>query len=190
MKQKQFVAFVLSLMLLVGCSSEQSRPDSSSPAKPNVETSKNEDRFPLPANLATSLQVSERPASIDAFRTEFVRRFQTDLYAPFIDLAYWDTADDNAKKVYLEGVKATFTMPMQSNRATIRKPDDIEIQTIAEYGESAYYPSEGDDTIKLNPPPSHVIGITGHFSDTMRVTNYFAVGTKDGRYYFCTIVKQ
>ena len=187
MRQTQFFTIVLPLMLLGGCGSEQSIPESSSPPQSNVASSKIVDSFPIPANLSPSLPVSERPTSIDTFRTEFARRFENDLYSPFIDLAYWDTTDETVKTKYLEGVRATFTMPTQSNRATIRKPADIEIQTLAEYGDSAFFPSEGDDAIAMNPPPSHVMGITGHFSDTMRVTNYFAIGTKDGKYYFCTI---
>lgn len=189
---KPLTAFALALMLSVlgGCSSEQPTSESPSPDQPKTDTPQSEAAFELPGELITSLSESERPASIDSFKAEFARRFENDMYAPFIDLAFWGDTSADRKKEYLKGVKATFTMPTQSKRAMIASPDDIGMQTLAEYGDYAYFPSEGDDSIRLAPAVTHVMRVTAHFNKSLKVTNYFAVGEMGGKFYFCTVAPQ
>ena len=182
----------LATTFLGGCSSEQplsnpSSSDSSTPDSSNGANQSNETAFPVPANLTPSLPDSERPTSIEAFKAEFVRRFENDMYAPFLDLAFWGDATDEEKQKYLEGVKHSFSLPSFSHRATVRTSDDVVIPTLSEYGDWAYYPSEGSENVILDPPPTHVMGVTAHFSDDVHVTQHFAVGQRDGTYYFSTI---
>jgi len=182
----------LSVCVLCGCTSEQ--PGSDTPPQTEFDAAapqaQDVPQFELPEDLSSTLPESDRPTDLDSFKAEFQRRFEQDMYTPFIDLAYWGEATDDQKREYLEGVKATFTMPTQKDRATLHSPDDITIQTLAEYGDWAYFPSEGDDSITLAPPATHVMGIAGHFNESVGVTNYFAIGEKDGKYYFSTIVPQ
>jgi hypothetical protein len=190
MKLKTALALVLSVSVLSGCTSEQPASETPPVGQSDTGAPQNEAEFALPDQLDATLSESDRPSSIDSFKAEFQRRFEDDMYSPFIDLAFWGETADDRKREYLEGVRATFTMPTQSGRATLRSPDDIEMQTLADYGDYAYFPSEGEDSIRLAPPATHVMGITAHFNDSLNVTNYFAVGEMDGKFYFCTIASE
>jgi hypothetical protein len=190
MKLARTFGLVLCVSIVGGCDSEQHRSGTEAREQPNVATPQKEDAFKIPDNLVSSILESDRPTSIDSFKTEFVRRFENDMYSPFVELAFWGNSDNDSKKKYLEGVKATFTMPTLSERATIRSPADIEMKTVADYGDYAYFPSEGDDEIQLAPPATHVMGVTGHLGENTTVTNYFAVGEKAGKFYFCTIASK
>lgn len=190
MKLTTTLALVFSVSVLSGCTSEQPGSETPPPGQSNTGSPQSREEFKLPDELHATLSESDRPTSIDSFKAQFQRRFENDMYSPFIDLAFWGNATDNKKREYLEGVRATFTMPTQSSRATLRSPDDIVMQTLAEYGDYAYFPSEGEDSIRLAPPATHVMGITAHFNDSLNVTNYFAVGEMDGKFYFCTIAPE
>lgn len=184
------LTLVVCVSVLGGCSSKQS--GSESPAAGQTETGAlpEEARFRMPDLLDSTLSDSDRPTSVESFKAAFVRRFEADMYTPFIDLAYWADAREDRKKEYLKGIRATFTMPTLAHRATIRSAEEIDIRPVAEYGGVAVFPSEGDEAIRLAPPATHVMGITAHFNPTVSVTNYFAVGQKDGKFYFCTIAPQ
>ena len=199
MKVQPSLLLVIGLMVQCGCSSESTDSAAQPAEQPDTGAASYRVEFSLPANVASNLLDSDRPTSIDSFVAEFVRRFEKDMYSPFIDLAYWGDASDDEKREYLEYVKATFTTPSENKRATIKSPtSDIELHTVAEYGDAAYFPRD-DDTVpaqgpaglrRLVPSPTHIMGVTAHFNEYVSVTDYFAVGEQDGVFYFSTIAAE
>ncbi len=178
------------VLVAVGCAPQAPAvaPEATAISEPPQATTPSvEARFPLPVSLGVTLSDEERPTSIEAFTAEFVRRFEQDLYAPFLELADWGPATDTGKREYLIGVRSTFTMPSRPQRAVLKGADDVKLMTAGEYGDAGYYPSEGDEAVRLQPPATHVLAVTAHYDESSRVTNYFAVGQKEGRFYFCTI---
>jgi hypothetical protein len=184
---KKFLTCVIASCALCGCGVRVPEPKTDAPAE--TKAAPTTDAFPIPENPAPTISDADRPDSIEAFRSEFIRRYKRNLYAPFIELADWGTSTNDQKKEYLDYVKSVFLMPPQTAPATINPEGDFEVSTIEEY-DSAYYPKEGDESIHLAPEPTHVLGITGHFRDGIEVTSYFAVGVRDGKFYFCTIKQE
>lgn len=209
---------ILSAFLLNGCASEepqaQDASGESSAAKtpeqrmaqditPNGTSPQNEAlgdtnskeaqanvQIDLPDDLNPTLADADRPTTPEGFADEFRSRFAKDIYSGFIDLAYWGDAGDEGKREYLEGIQSTFIDEKKRKRGTMESPDDIRILTLEQYGDPRFVPNLGDDSIKLIPPATHVLGVSGHFNEYFRVTNFYAVGELDGKFYFCTIDRE
>lgn len=186
------VYMAMHLILVSGCdsapeSSESSQLASEDVSPQNVGLKTPEVAEPLPERVEPSLSDDQRPASLDAFAAEFKARFATDIYAPFVDLACWGEGDESAKRDYLKFVQKVYS-PKDGHRATI-SDWSVEFSTVAAYEsrhQHWYFPPDGRSNVRLVPPATHVMRATAHFGD-FRFGTHFAVGTIDGRYYFCTI---
>ncbi len=184
------IFYLLPFLIAIGCSQPQpgSSPQELEDSMVTYETLKQ--KFPLPVSFTSGVADSERPDSAELFRAEFIRLFETDIYAPFIKLGYWDGSNDQLFEKYLEGVFYSFVSPPATNRGVIYDATtDVTIETLAEYGDYDYHPRNGEDSIVLFPEPTHILGVEAHLSDSTSVVNHFAVGKIDGKFYFSTIVK-
>jgi len=142
---------------------------------------------PLPKKFKPSLADEQRPTSLDEFAGEFKARFATDIYTPFVDLAYWGESDESAKRDYLKFVQRAYS-PKGGHKAAI-SDWSVDFSTVAAYEsrhQHWYFPPEGRSNVRLVPPATNVMRVTAHFGD-FRFGSHFAVGVMDGRYYFCTI---
>ena len=209
---KSYIVSVGAICAICGCSQQAPNATPAAPATPNAITGDaaeapaaptvpTQDAFPIPEAPTPTISDADRPSTIDAFVADFIRRYQDNMYAPFIELAYWGSSTNEQKKEYLAGIRETYMYMSQGAPATIKSPDDIEIVPVAEY-EAAYYPKQGEESVRLIPEPTHILGITGHVGASkgkmqpnddeeddggLEVTNYFAVGVHDGKFYFCTV---
>jgi hypothetical protein len=181
---KRFMAVLIASCALCGCGTQL--PEAKTDAAAETQAAPASDAFPIPENPVPTISDADRPDSIEAFQSEFIRRYTGNMYAPFIELADWVHSTDEQKQEYLAYVKSVFLMPPQTAPARIKPEGDFEVNTIEQY-DAAYYPKEGEESIHVTPEPTHVLGITGHFRDGVEVTAWFAVGVRDGKYYFCTV---
>lgn len=191
--------------------------------------------YAVPEAPAPTTSDADRPTSIDDFAAQFVRLYQRDMYAPFIELAYWGSSTNEQKKEYLSDVRPIFTANATHLAA---KSVSTEAIPIAQYDSRHYYPTKGDSSLRLDPEPTHVLLVKastfppytapgtkaanalsegsadegddeiyesddvdqgdgmdvadGDDGDTseqseLRMDAPFAVGVRDGKYFFCTI---
>jgi hypothetical protein len=138
--------------------------------------------------------------------------YQRDIYAPFVELAYWGSSSNEQKKEYLSDVRPIFTANATHKAA---KSVSTEAIPIAQYESKYYYPSKGDESLALTPEPTHVLRVLasafppragsetkaastasegndidesdGDEEGELSMQVFFAVGVRDGKYYFCTI---
>lgn len=148
-------------------------------------------KVPASVSLTPTIADGDRPTSPDALRAEFIRRFNADLFAPFVELAYWGDSTDAQRREYLQGVWSSLTMPGHEGRVVLRSPEDVKLIPLSEYdfaGYFEYFPQDGDESIQLTPPVTHILHVTSHEEvGPCGGINFFAIGERDGRYYFCTI---
>jgi hypothetical protein len=183
----------------------------------------------VPEAPTPTISDADRPASIDDFASQFGRLYQRDMYAPFIELAYWGSSTNEQKKEYLSDVRPIFTANATHEPATSVSTEAL---PIAQYESQYYYPTKGNAPLALNPEPTHILrirassfppradletkaanttaeGDTDEGDDEIDVGDDineadgdeggmneqselameapFAVGLRDGKYYFCTI---
>ncbi|HEV3345166.1 MAG TPA: hypothetical protein VG125_32615 [Pirellulales bacterium] len=114
----------------------------------------------VPEAPAPTISDADRPTSIDDFASQFVRLYQRDMYAPFIELAYWGSSTNEQKKEYLSDVRPIFTANATHQPA---KWVSTEAIPIAQYESQYYYPTKGNASLALNPEPTHVLRIRASF---------------------------
>lgn len=211
---KSFNASAFFLLVVCGCGGEALTPsDAARPTAPAegaqpaahaaTGAASLANAHPVPEAPTPTISDAERPKSIEEFKSQFLRYYKEDMYAPFIELAYWESSTNEQKKEYLARVRSVFIESSKSEPAAVRSPSDIEVMSLAEYSEEtggvgAALTTGSGEVVPLNPEPTHVLQITGHFigpdegsgevEDT--VSADFAVGVHDGKYYFCTIKRE
>jgi len=148
-------------------------------------------KVPASVSLTPTIVDGDRPTSPDALRAEFIRRFDADLFAPFVELAYWGDSTDAQRREYLQGVWSSLTMPGHEGRVVLRSPEDVKLIPLSEYEFADYFdyfPQDGVESIQLTPAVTHILDVTSHEEPgPCGGVNFFAIGARDGRYYFCTI---
>ena len=185
--------------------------------------------YAVPDAATPTISDAARPTSIDNFAAQFVRLYQRDMYAPFVELAYWGSSTNEQKKEYLSDVRPLFTANATHLAA---KLVSTEVIPFAQYESQYYYPRKGNASLTLTPEPTHVLLVKassyppysaggakapntaaegnayegddeidqgddideadGDHEGTneqreLRLEGPFAVGVRDGKYYFCTI---
>jgi len=167
------------LLILVGCKQADSSRDENELSATYESILKS---YPVPTALASEATSNQRPANPEAFRDEFLRQFPIDFYKCFIDLGYWDGADDQNVSEYLKGVLRSITLPPNPAPGEIRNADaDVKMLSLGEYGDYGYYLKEKT----LTPDVTHVLEVRVHVGSSIPVTQVYAVGQHDGKYFFC-----
>jgi hypothetical protein len=191
-QMKRFALALFYISFVTGCSSESPKADmkaetvenTPAPAPAPQQTA----GAPIPGKMVATLTDQQRPATLDDFKKQFVSLYAKDIYAPFVELAYWGKSTDAQKRKYLEGVQETYSQPELGPKPTITDAD-VEFIEVVKY-DAAYFPSQGEEGVKLTPQPTHIFHTTAHFNKNTSVQEYFAVGAEGGKYYFCTIAEQ
>lgn len=177
--------------------------------------------YPTPEAPMPTISDADRPTSIDAFASQFVRLYQGGFYAPFIELADWGSSTNEQKQEYLSGLRPIFTANATHEAA---QWVTTEVVPVAEFQSQDYYPRKGNASLVLHPEPTHYLFVTAYFyppktdgatqaatataagddsdeagSDEadgeegmqeeakLSMAAAFAVGVRDGKYYFCTV---
>ena len=102
--------YVVILITFCGCTEQtQNAKSGAQPAVP-VETpaALPPNAYPVPEAPTPTISDADRPKTIDEFKEQFVRLYNQNMYAPFIELAYWDSSTVEQKKEYLTYVKSVF----------------------------------------------------------------------------------
>ncbi len=125
--------------------------------------------YAVPDAPTPTISDADRPKTIDEFRSEFVRLYQKDMYAPFIELAYWGSSTDEQKREYLSYISAFLTINSARPPALIESAAQLEATPIEKYGEDedteyrySYYPRQGEEARVVNPEPTHVLRIRAY----------------------------
>lgn len=211
---KSFNASAFFLLVVCGCGGEALSPnDAARPTAPDegaqpaaraaTGAASLANARPVPEAPTPTISDADRPKSIEEFKSQFLRYYKEDMYAPFIELAYWGSSTNEQKKEYLARVRSVFMEHPTGEPAAVRSPSDIEVMSLAEYSEEtggvgAALTAGGGEIVPLNPEPTHVLQITGHVmgpdegsAEVEETVSYdFAVGLYDGKYYFCTIKRK
>ena len=185
-------------LMAIGCSSNDSDRTARETTPPPVThpgrvllTKSTRAKLPASVSLTPTIADGDRPTSPDALRAEFIRRFEADLFAPFVELAYWGDSTEAQRREYLQGAWASLTMPGHEGRVLLRSAEDVKLIPLSEYDFADhfhYFPRDGDESVQLAPPVTHVLHVTTHEErGPCGGINFFAIGERDGRYYFCTI---
>lgn len=172
--------------------------------------------YPTPEAPTPTISDADRPTSIDAFASQFVRLYQGGFYAPFIELADWGSSTNEQKQEYLSGLRPIFTANATHEAA---QWVTTEVVPVAEFQSQDYYPRKGNASLVLHPEPTHYLFVTAYFypktegqpqaapaaaasddSDEaegdeegmaeeakLSMAAAFAVGARDGKYYFSTV---
>lgn len=169
--------------------------------------------YPTPEAPTPTISDADRPASIDAFASQFVRLYEGGFYAPFIELADWGSSTNEQKKEYLSELRAIFTANATHQAA---QKATTEVIPLAQFESKYYHPAKGDASLALTPEPTHVLRVKatsfpprpgaetnpndaddldeagadeGNMVDEgeLEMEGVFAVGMRDGKYYFCTV---
>ncbi|HWB11284.1 MAG TPA: hypothetical protein VG826_18795 [Pirellulales bacterium] len=156
------------------------------------------DTYPVPESPTPTIADADRPGSIDEFRAQVFRRYQEDMYAPFIELAYWGSSNDEQKKEYLSQVRSA-ARHLNDKPSVVKSIDDLEVFPIGENENVTAGALGRTDDLPLFPKPTHFVRITWHFvepsqqrpagegEDIITTSATLPVGVHDGKYYFCTI---
>lgn len=171
--------------------------------------------YPTPEAPTPTISDADRPASIDAFASQFVRLYEGGFYAPFIELADWGSSTNEQKQAYLSGLRPIFTANATHEAA---QWVTTEVVPVAEFQSQEYHPRQGNASLVLHPEPTHFLFVTAYFypktdgapqaapaaaasddSDAaddeqgiaeepkLSMAAAFAVGMRDGKYYFSTV---
>lgn len=169
--------------------------------------------YAAPDAPTPTISDADRPTSIDDFASQFVLLYQRDIYAPFIELADWGSSTNEQKKEYLSDLRAIFTANATHQAA---QKVTTEVIPLAQFESKYYHPAKGDASLALTPEPTHVLRVKatsfpprpgaetnptdaddldeagadeGNMEDKgeLEMEGVFAVGVRDGKYYFCTV---
>ncbi len=180
---RNHLAFFVCLILLALSSCRQ--PSANLRDRPIVTHESFQQKYPFPDSYVVEIADSDRPASPEAFRREFIRLFESNIYKPFLELGYWNEASEEQIEEYLNAVLYSVTLSPNPNHGVFKDPSaDVEIKTLVQYGDYGYYPGEDEELI---PRATHVLGVTVHVGNSIPVTQHYAVGQNDGKFYFCRL---
>jgi len=151
---------------LGGCGGQTSR----TPVAPGTPTSTAADR------IESRLGPSEIPKTPEAFKDEFVRRFNEDNNGAFRDLCYWEGVSEEMRRKNIK----VFMMGMRRSRVTTAR---IERCSADEFARHFDQPNSRQAP---NLPPTHKLCCETASSDgSMKTAGEYPVGTKNGGYYLC-----
>lgn len=175
--------------------------------------------YAVPDAPTPTMSDADRPTSIDDFAPQFVRLYQRDIYAPFIELADWGSSTNEQKRAYLADLRPIFTANATHQAAQRVVAEAI---PIGQFESKYYFPTKGETSLALTPEPTHILRVrasgfpprAGAEKNAARPTGddegddldeagadeenmdderelemegVFAVGVRDGKYYFCTV---
>lgn len=163
---KTFCASAIALVALCGCGQQPSNIKGGTQTAAPVDTPQAlpANAFPVPDAPTPTTSDADRPNTIDEFRSEFVRLYQKDMYAPFIELAYWGASNDEQKKEFLSHVKAVFTLNSIRPPALIESVTQLQVIPVDKFIDTQgslmpSYPYKGNDSPQVVPEPTHILRV-------------------------------
>jgi hypothetical protein len=155
---------LISLVALCGCTGQAPSAKSGAQSAAPLETppALAPNAYPVPEAATPTISDADRPKTIDEFREQFVRLYNQDMYAPFIELAYWGSSTNEQKKKYLSDVKAIFTLNSIRVPAYVESTAQLEatpIEQIDVEDRYVYYPRQGEESIRVYPEPTHRLSV-------------------------------
>jgi hypothetical protein len=126
-----------------------------------------------------TISESERPSTADALVTEFEKRFAVNPEDAFVELTYWGEAPQEVRYAtlhdFLYGIymKKGDSIPSITNRTLVA----------ANGYESGFSPEVKGRTI--TPEPTHILEFETK-RDKSGTSGAIAIGTVNGRFYFCS----
>lgn len=163
---KTFCASAIALVALCGCGQQPSNIKGGTQTAAPVETPQAlpANAFPVPDAPTPTISDADRPNTIDELRSEFVRLYQKDMHAPFIELAYWGSSTNDQKREYLSYIAAFLTINSARPPALIESVAQLEAIPIDKWSADPedryeYYPRQGEEAKVVNPEPTHVLRI-------------------------------
>jgi|GEM_PF-6297473 hypothetical protein len=187
-------------LLIIGCSnSEQKTTSEATLESLNHQQSQGSEtprEIPLPKSLEVTLTEFERPSTLKEFTDEFKKRFSADPLAAFLQLAYLNEATDEQKIEYLKTLQRSFIRQSDGAIGKLVSDDDIDLKSVEDQEATgnyrAYFPYNSRDVdelakLTIQPEALYVMEIGAHVGNGLQLHSYHAVGTHNGRFYFCTL---
>lgn len=168
---KSLKVSVIALVGLCGCGGQAPSAKSGAPPTAPVATpsAPAPNAYSVPDAATPTISEADHPGTIDEFRSQFVRLYNKDMYAPFVELAYWGTSTNEQKTEYLSYVRQNLTLNGARTPPTIDALDQTQAIPIERYGEDdpetrySYYPRQGEESLELIPKPTHVLYVKAYF---------------------------